>query len=412
MNYFAKINLFKLSKLFLACLIFSINIREPFFHTREIFFTLFMVTSLKFANFQQIYKPMLLFGIWSITSLFNFLIPGSNIQIGITTVIASIYLLLMCFSEKKYSDTIIKSYIASSSVIGISIVILWLICFISPDIYSILRVFFAEFNESRNIVTFYVDIRNILGFFFITANYRTSVCMIGALAYCLLMRLYQKKTYTILILLFSVALFFTGTRANMLISFSLLFFYKTFVWLKNKRFLSALFLALATSITILTLTYMFLYDPNSNSSEMKLLDNISYYNVFKTDINRTLFWGWGEGSTFYSLARRKMIDMTEISYLVNIRRFGLLATITIFLVIWLDQLILFFIKSKNGIILKVFYLIAIGGYVCVACSNPFLIDSIGFCSLFFFQTLLKCRAVNYFIGGNHNANYFNSDDNL
>ena len=71
-----------------------------------------MVTSLKFANFQQIYKPMLLFGIWSITSLFNFLIPGSNIQIGITTVIASIYLLLMCFSEKKYSDTDVTSSLA------------------------------------------------------------------------------------------------------------------------------------------------------------------------------------------------------------------------------------------------------------------------------------------------------------
>lgn len=397
MVYLQKLNLFTLSKFFLACLIISINIREPFFHTREIFFVLFMITSFKYANFKQIYKPILLFFIWSTTSLLNYLIPGSNIQLSIATIIASIYLLLLCFSTKKYSETIIKSYILSSIVVGLIVFSLWLICFLFPDLFSILKTISMDVKESHNLVTFYVDKRNFFGYLLITANYRTSVCMIGALTYYLLKQLYHKKNYSIPILFLATALFFTGTRANMLVSICLPLFYITFSFFKKKHYFSALFLAMAITVTILTFSYLFLTDSTSHSTKIKLLDRVSYYNVFTTDIIRTLFYGWGEGSTFYSLGRGRMVDLTEVSYLVNIRRFGLLATFVIFIIIWLDELIKFIISKKNNSILKLFYFIAIFSYICVACTNPFLVDSVGFCALLFFQTLLRYYSTSFSI---------------
>ena len=89
-----------ISNVLLSLLIISINLREPFFHTREILYVLTMITSLIFLDIKNVKYALVLISIWAISILYNLIVPGSPVNFnngGFETIIISAYLLLMCF---------------------------------------------------------------------------------------------------------------------------------------------------------------------------------------------------------------------------------------------------------------------------------------------------------------------------
>lgn len=381
-----KIKIIDISRFFLSLLIISINIREPFFHTRELFFFLFVVTALPFANYKNLIFSLLLLSIWSISIVFNLLVPGSNMKLsngGFETIISSAYLFLLCFSKKEYAEAIIKSYLAVSVFVGILIIVLWIICYMIPFAYTGLKLYFDTLKETRNLMICSIDKRKILNFVFLTVYYRTSPCMIGALGYCLVSRLKGNKEYSFLIILFTVALILTGARANMMSAVLLIFLYIVFYLIKRNYFSLAFVLIVISFFFTVFTAVLFLTDPNSKSSSIKNQDTQVYMQVFQSDVARTLFFGWGTGSSYYSFVRQKMMNVSELSHLETIRRYGFISTVLIFFFIWFSP----FIKLMNKkSIFKYFYGAVLFAFVFTACTNVFLVDSVGFCALLFFKT--------------------------
>ena len=131
-----KLSLLKISKWLLFLLILSINIREPYFHSREILFFLFLVFSFPFGNYRNIFYMLLLLFLSSVSLLYNILFPGSNALSGTwyQVIINSSYLFLFVFCNKRYYDVIIKGYIVSAVIVSLIIVVVWFLCYFNQEI--------------------------------------------------------------------------------------------------------------------------------------------------------------------------------------------------------------------------------------------------------------------------------------
>ena len=393
--------LFGLSKILLCLLIVSINIREPFFHTREVLFILVVLTSLDYIDAKKLKFSIALVTIWLISATYNILIPGSDFSLnmsGLNTIIISGYLALICFSQDRYADTVIKSYIFVAVLVASITIIVWLLCYRSESSYLTLRYYFTQLQNRTGLSLISIDYRTILGRRFLTAWYRTSPCMICALGYCLGERLRGAQKRTIVILLLGIALVFSGTRANMLSAILLMILYIAY-WFSKKRFLltKALLLSIAI-IGAFAVGLKFLNDHNSASSMIKVSDATTYIRIYKSDVLRTLFFGWGPGSTFYSVGRGLVVDATELTLFETIRRYGLISTLVVFFYIWFKPL--YSILSKEQLKHKSFYVATLFAFIVTACTNPYLLDSVGFCALLFY-----CTYFDYGIG----EEYFISD---
>ena len=114
---------------------------------------------------------------------------------------------------------------------------------------------------------------------------------------------------------------------------------------------------------------------------------MSYEKEFISDYGRFLLYGWGGGSTFYSAGFKSYTGLTELSHLETVRRYGLVPTIMIFVFVWLKPVVTIISKEKS--LLKYFYMILLVSYIFVACTNPFLLGSIGFCALLFMSTFFE-----------------------
>lgn len=381
------VKILNISSVMLALLIISINIREPFFHTREILFFLTMIASISDIDFKQSKYAVILVVIWAISILFNLIVPGSAIDFNngaFETVFISAYLLLMCFFQERYAGVIIKSYIFVSVVVALITITIWITCSISESTFYSLREYFFNISETRGLRWMSIDYRTMLGVKFLTVWYRTSPCMICALGYCLAQRLMARDKHTLKIALLTVALIFSGTRANMLAAVLLGTVYVAF--LLYKKGLNIIPIATAASIMIIALFIgvRFINDSASRSSAIKVSDAKTYITMFKGDPLRALFFGWGTGSSFYSEVRNFIVNSTELSLLETIRRYGLVSTFIIMFGIWFAPF-----RSTNYRNLgfyKYYYCCVYAAYMLAAFTNPYLLDSVGFCALLFLCT--------------------------
>ena len=171
----------------------------------------------------------------------------------------------------------------------------------------------------------------------------------------------------------------------------LMLFYFCFNLFNKKYFTTASFLLLITFFVGVYFMLAFLNDSGSQSTSVKHLHQISYFDTFESDYIRTLFFGWGYGSKFYTLGRNLFVDVTELSHWETIRRYGLLSTIFIFVFIWLKPL---FIKmSIEKSLIKYYFAIMVIAFILVACTNPYLLDSLGFCVLLFFDAFFESDTI-------------------
>lgn len=393
-----KITLLKISQLLLFLLIVSINLREPYLHSREILYFLFVPLSLVYCSYRKINSFVLFICIWAISFLYNIIIPGSNAINGnwLESVINAAYLLLLIFSNKRYYHIIIKAFVVSSIIISIITIVVWVLCDTNEAIRTELSAYFQNMKINEDITVMKIDSRFILGHPFFFVWYRTSPVMIPALGYFYIKRLKGEKKIKnfICIVLLTIALFLSGTRANMLCACMFLFLYMVFKLCKEKHFIIASLFFLLTMSSGSVVAYKFLHDKKSVSTNIKQLHQEAYFRTFKSDYIRTMFFGWGCGSTFYTKGFNKNVTLTELSHWETIRRYGVVSFVLIMFFIWLRPLILK-MRIERGLS-KYFYVVIVLAYIFVACTNPFLLDSIGFCVLLFFDAFFEYDNFNSF----------------
>lgn len=387
----SRITFFDLSCLMLSLLIVSINIREPFFHTREILYVLTIATSFTYMDIKKSRYAIYLITIWAISVTYNLIVPGSNIDFsngGFETIIISAYILLLCFYQDKYAKVIIKSYNTVSIIVALITISIWIMCYMSESTFYSLRSFFLTLEETTGLSLIAIDRRAILGTRVLAVWYRTAPCMTCSIGYYLSQRLSGKKQNTLKIVLLFVALIFSGTRANILSALLLIGFYVGFGFYKRGFRITPIILFSTALITATVFVIRFINDRYSMSSTIKVLDTFTYFDIYKRDFFRTLLFGYGPGSTFFSRGRQMYVNVTENSLLETIRRYGLISTGIILGGIWFIPF-----KSKGFkekvIYLKLFYVCVFGAYMLSALSNPYLLDSVGFCALLFFCTMFS-----------------------
>lgn len=387
-----KLTTLDLSQIFLSLLIISINIREPFFHTREILFALTIIFSLPFMDIRKSKYTMMLVAIWFATVSYNLIIPGSNINFhngGFETVIISAYLLLMTFYQKRYAKVIIRAYMFVSTFVALMVISVWISCYLSDSTFYRLQSFFIDLQATTGLSLFSIDKRQILGTRYLTVWYRTAPCMTCTLGYCLAQRLEGQKKNNIIVIILFTALIFTGTRANIISAMMLIGFYIVFkLYKKGCRLIP---LVLFSSVAVIAIAFIakFINDKDSSSSSIKVLDTLGYLDIFKQDLIRTLFFGYGPGSSFFSWGRQKYVNVTENSLFETIRRYGLLSTCVIMFGIWFTPFKGVNFKRQMKYI-RCFYYCVFAAFMLSALSNPYLLDSFAFCTLLFF-----CIAFSY-----------------
>ena len=385
-----KINLLDVSKFFLFLLIISINLREPYLHSREILLFLTLVTSVEYIDYKKLIYPSALVVIWIVTSTYNLFVNPGDIDInngGFDTIIISSYLLLMCFKNESYYKTIVKSYLCVSVIVALITIVLWIACYFSNTAFNYTVAFFARLKAETNLDVARVGYRSFLGFRMLTVWYRTSPCMICALGCCLVERLKGIRNNSVAIFLLTVALFISSTRMNMMVAVLLIFSYYVFYWIEKGFRISPFVVLLVTIIIAVVVAWLFIHDSNSTSSKTKSLDTRAYFQLFESDKIRTLFFGWGAGSLFYSPARRLWINNTELSLFETIRRYGCISALIIFFFIWSSPFRTIGFKQKS--IDTLFYFEVVLCYIVTACTNPFLMDSLGFCALLFYNCFFE-----------------------
>ena len=187
--------------------------------------------------------------------------------------------------------------------------------------------------------------------------------------------------------MYSFALCISGARANILAVILLICSFFCLNLIRERKLVMAFFIIIVAGISALLVLFLLLGEKSDASIKVKTLHKISYMEIFNKNPLKTLFTGWGAGSEFYSKGFHKMTDTTELSFYETIRRYGIISTFFIFLFIWFRPVIYCF-ANKFPFVYSMFFSIILASYILVSCTNPFLLGSIGFCSLIFMETII------------------------
>lgn len=385
-----KTKLTEISQILLSLLILSINMNGPdFFRTKEIFFFLFVLVSLPYGNYRRIFDFLLIFSILLFSDVLNLIIPGSDLtpSEAVKNSLGMIYLFILVYNKDEYKQTILKSYLFSSVCVAIFICSIWLVCTFSESAKEFLVAYFSTMKNDKTAFVLKISMKKILKWWVLGVYYGTAPCMIPVLGYCLIYGIKTKRNKFLLVeILLTAALIMSGTRANIMTAVLLDAFYFGFWLLRKKQYTLAMFLITLVAGFGVILAFLFLTTVDA-SLNVKTLHKMSYEKEFISDYGRFLLYGWGAGSTFYSAGFKSYTGLTELSHLETVRRYGLVPAIMIFVFVWLKPVVTIISKEKS--LLKYFYMILLVSYIFVACTNPFLLGSIGFCALLFMSTFFE-----------------------
>ena len=223
--------------------------------------------------------------------------------------------------------------------------------------------------------------RSFLGYDFIAVFYRSiPLVIIPYSLYCYKFFFEEKnhKKNLVVLFLLGLSLYFSGTRANMLAALgvvAILFIYRIY---RSNFSIVAYLLSFLSICSFLCILFMLLSEKGESSNEIKFSHLISYINLFSNNVD-VLFCGQGVGSYFYSLGFKMMTTQTEWSYLELIRYVGLLGAV---LIIGLYVFPIYKLYKKRR---ELTYALPISiGYIlflCIAGTNPLLINSTGMLAL-------------------------------
>lgn len=378
-----------ISRILLFLLICSININgSDYFFTKEIFFVLFMLFSISLGRYNNIFDLLALLLIYLFSAVVNLATNSINATSSLMYLPGLFYLVLLLYAKKEYKDVIIKSYLMSSAIVALLIITIWLICIQSITIQNILIKYFESVKNDRVAFLFMIRKRKFLSWWFLGVYYGTAPCMIASLGYCLYSDLKRKSWRKIaLSVLYIIALIMSGARANILAALILYIVYIGFKLIRANRKLLGLILLNILMVSSFLVISILLSEKKEGSIIIKNLHKGSYFELFNDDFLRTVFTGWGAGSTFFSKGYNDYTTITELTIYETIRRYGLISTVIIFLFIWLKP-IKYALRKKRKTD-KLYLILIVLAYISVACTNPFLIGGVGFCALLFVSTFMQ-----------------------
>ena len=207
--------------------------------------------------------------------------------------------------------------------------------------------------------------------------YKTSPLLVFPLSYYLyqLLIIRQKKHLflnILLLVLVSLTLYFSGTRANMLSLILIILFYIGFyLYGKSKAWFlwAAVFVGLVALFMLPSVVTTFL-NRQETSNAIKFGYLSSYSGFFDHHLLSLLF-GQGIGGMFYASSLHRFISVSELTYLELVRIWGI--PITLMFVVVLVLPLVAEIKAKKISHLFIAYL----AYLFISGTNPLLLSSTG-----------------------------------
>jgi len=176
-----------------------------------------------------------------------------------------------------------------------------------------------------------------------------------------------------LLLVNLVAMLSSGTRNDMILG--LLTPLLVLLWYSSKNRKLALFAVLLVGVAIVgsygSEIIQAMFDPENESNAIKLT-HLRDYGVLFSD-PKTLLFGQGLGSSFYSSGFGTETSITELTYLEYIRNFGLVFATIYYVLLLYPLAILRDQKYRKDHYLIVAYV----SYLIICVSNPLLISSSG-----------------------------------
>jgi len=378
-----KIFLFKKYKLTLknisfianAILLFSILIdpTNAFLGIKDIAFFLFVITSLPFVKFKNIFIFLTFISIYFFTLSIG-LLTDQQIDLKFAFGVLKSFLFL------SYLFWMNNDYLKSFSVfykLSLLICVITIIMYILMTQFPFLeRIIYLYLTEKNHVIA--VGRRTFLGIQFYTVFMRTSSVCIISLPVALFF-LFSKKEFKYFIhscILF-LGLFFSGTRANMLSGILIVVFFILFYLLYYKKaLLSFIFTLSFTSLFGVVLVLQLLSEIN-HSNIVKTGHLESSMSLFSENPLRFLLVGTGPGSMFYTTGFDEVTVQTELTYLELIRNYGLIFTL-LFIFIFCIPFLNIINNNKYDKLLKFSLFIGYLSYLFIAGTNPLLISSTGF----------------------------------
>ena len=261
----------------------------------------------------------------------------------------------------------------------ISLISLFIACtmFWLPELEAIVYNFMLEHD---NFIL--MSNRSFLGYNFINVYYRSiplAIIPCSIYWYKTLFEYGHKRRNFLLFAIFALALFFSGTRANML---SVVFIGVVFFIIKIRKGVFGKILSyfsfLCFCLIFLFMVWLFLSEKGENSNMIKFGHLASYIDWF-SDNPDILLMGQGIGGLFYSSGFNSIVPQTEWSYIEIIRYVGILGGIYI-IGIFIYPLWLLY---RNRKYLKYAGVFSMGYifYLIIAGTNPLLTNSTGMLTL-------------------------------
>lgn len=341
---------------------------------KTISFVLFVVCSIPFASYKKTYVILFFLVMYFFSTALQIIIPTTTVDLNyqIFTLKSFVYLIfLLSMGENSYIR-VFKYFYYTVLVLAFAIMSIWLIIIIFPELELPLYAFLHNIDCS-------ISHRSFLGIEFIGVNYGVGILTIITLSYSQYKIIMGcSKKYYFHSLLFTMCLFISCTRANMLAAILILGISFIIFEYKKKNILGVIFIFTIGLFAFLLLLFALLSEKSESSMAVKSLHLVSYNELFSTNPIRYLLIGDGPGALFYSKGFGKIVPQTEWTYLDLIRNYGLINAIIIICIFLLPLL-----KIRNKYSSCFFSMIGFGYivFLVVSGTNPYLINSVGFTAL-------------------------------
>jgi hypothetical protein len=356
---------------YLLILSFILDPNNTLFHFKFPAFFLFFLWNL--IKKKRIYID----GI-SIISIVYFIILSSTLNMFINN-----YSYVENEAIKYYTSPLILFVLLFISDTSIDLLKPFLLCARIVSVVTIVLTYivvnFSEFAlvfiySDLMISLFGIEERTILGNMFLMVFHKSSPIIVVALAHTFNAFLLEKRrTHIVQCVLYIAALFFSGTRANMLSGILVILIIYLYYLLYNKRKMGLfVFFSFCISIFSLFIVFLLLTDSTSGSSEIKHGHTISINNLLRNNMNIFLL-GNGPGSTYYSEGFHQITTRSELSYYELLRNYGIFSAIII-MFIYIYPLVNIFRKNFYLFSFNISYL----AYLFIAGTNPLLMVPQGY----------------------------------
>ena len=355
---------------FLFILNALIDPANELFHFKVVSFFLFLLFSINKIGFPI--KFILFFsGIYFILFLSSSIMILSDNKYDMSFFLnySTTFITLLLLFYGKAID-FFKYYVFASIVISLVTIIISVFFIFFPEASIII----STLPSSKAIFQLAFS-KKVLFWDFISVFHKSAPILVIPFSFFWDQYLRKKKIkYLSLSILIGLALFFSGTRANILSLFLIFFLVSLFFLYKVKqKLLTTVLLFLFVSFFSFLAIYL-LFTVKNTSSVAKDGHLLSYIELFAEKPSIILF-GQGPGSLFFSKGFNKFTPNTELTYLELIRMFGIFSTF--FFISFYFYPLLVLLRSRKLYSIGIGYL----AYLFIAGTNPFLFGPQGFISL-------------------------------